>query len=329
MDVLKHPPGVTVISTYFKYEKICFLTTFRLSYMNRFAYIFLPLFLSFWEFGFSQTSPFRENSKWGIKEGNQIIIAPVYDTIFNFDSTGSVCIACYQTQAASSNKFIKITSTVYNCNYLNKKNERLVIRNTLNDTFSVFPWNKSVLKHYSGNQPVFTVSAKGSKHLLYKNFEQITFKGYHDIRISEDPKFYYTSLMNEADIVLAGLTNTREEEIIPHQYSQIKLNTKDSVIIACSAGVRKNGEDEVFDYKGKKIIGSIRHIDLATKNFLIHKIFEPKEYYIIYNLSTKDEVKLLADEVKLYEQDEILICLKKNWYIYDLNTNEKKPFKPS
>ncbi len=258
-----------------------------------------------------------------------MIIKPVYDTIFNFDSTGVVCLACYKSKSASTNKFIKVTTTTYACNYLNKKSERLVIRNVANDTFSVFSINKNTIKNYSGNSPYFTVLSKGKKHLLYKNFQQITFKGYHDISFSPDKKFYFTSIVNEGDIVLAGLTNEREEEVIPHQYSIIKMNTSDSLIVACSAGVRIHAEDEVFDYTGKKIIGTYRHIDMATKHFLIHKIYDAKEYYILYNMSTKEEKTLNADELKILEHYEILIRQKNDWFIYDLNTNLKKPFKPS
>jgi len=291
-------------------------------------YILLPLLLAFALPSFSQT-PYRENSKWGIRENETVIIKPIYDTIFNFDSTGKVCMACFRSKSATASKFIKVTTTSYACNYLNKKNERLIIRNMANDTFSVFSYNKTAIKQYSGNSPYFTVSTKGKKHILYKNFQQITFKGYHDISMSSDPKFYFTSFMNEGDIVLSGLTNEREEEIIPHNYSTIKINTNDSLIIACSAGVRINAEDEVFDYNGKKIIGTHRHIDMATKHFLIHKIFEPKEYYIFYNMNTKEEKNVSADEIKFYEHDEILIRQKNDWYIYDLNTNLKKPLKQS
>lgn len=277
----------------------------------------------------SQTITFRENNKWGIKEKESILIQPVYDTIFNFDSTGKVCLACFRTKSASANKFIKVTTTTYACNYLDKKSERLIIRNVANDTFSVFALNKNVLKQYSGNEPFFTVTTKGKKHILYKNFQQLTFKGYHEISMSPEKKFYMTSIINEGDIVLAGITNEREEELIPHQYSIVKINTNDSLIIACSAGVRVGAEDEVFDYNGKKIIGTHRHIDMATKHFLIHKIYEPKEYYILYNINTKEEKNLNADEIKFYEHDEILIHQKSEWYIYDLNTNLKKPLKQS
>jgi hypothetical protein len=292
-------------------------------------YILFPLLYLFTITGFSQTVPFRENAKWGIKENEKMIINPVYDTIFNFDSTNKICLACYRTKSASANKFIKVFTTTYSCNYLNKKNERLMIRNMHNDTISVFALTKNSQKQYWGNSPFFVVSTKNKKFLLNKNFDQLTYKGYHDISLSPDPSFYFTHVMSENDVVLAGLVNTKEEEIIPYQYSIIKINTDDSLIIACSAGVRVNAEDEIFNYQGKKVIGVRRHIDMATKNFLIHKIFEPKEYYILYNINTKEEKSLNADEVQFYRHDEILIRSKNDWYIYDMNTNQKKPIKQS
>lgn len=310
-------------------KKSDFLLLLYLFVLKRLRYIFLiPVIIST-HLLVSQSLPFKENLKWGVKENEQVIIKPVYDTIFNFDSTGTVCMACFRTKSASANKFIKVTSTSYACNYLNKKSERLIIRNQSNDTFSVFSFNKNVLKQYAGNNRYFTVASKGKKHIVYKNFQQVTFKGYHDISFSPDKKFYFTSFLNEGDIVLAGLTNEREEEVVPHQYSLIKINTDDSLIIACSAGVRINAEDELFDYTGKKIMGTHRHIDLATKHFLIHKIYDPKEYYILYNINTKEEKNLNAEEIKLYVHDEILIRLKNDWFIYDLTTNLKKPFKQS
>lgn len=291
-------------------------------------YILFTLSWLFLSPSFSQTAPFKENSKWGIKENGAVIVQPLFDTIFNFDSTGKVCLACFRSKGVSASKFIKVITTSYACNYLNKKGERLVIRNMQNDTFGVFPLSKTTVKQYSDNSPFFTVTSKNKKYILYKNFQQLTFRGYYDISLSPDPKFYYTSFINEGDIVLAGLTNEREEEVIPHQYSTIKITTSDSLIVACSAGVRRNAEDEVFDYEGKRVLGTMRHIDLATKHFLIHKFFEPKEYYLIYNISNKEEKKLIADEIGFYQHDEILIRLKDEWYIYDLITNQKKLKQP-
>jgi len=276
---------------------------------------------------FAQSLTFKEHAKWGIKENEQILIPAVYDTLFNFDSTNKVCLACFKIKKASSNQFIKTMSTTYSCNYLNKKGQRFIARSEFGDTLSVFSLGKNTVSNYQSTQNIFVVSAKSKKNLVDKNFKQLTFKGYNDISRSNDHNFYFAEIINEGDVVVGGLINTMEREIIPFNYSTIKINTGDSLITACSAGIRTNSEDVVFDYEGRKKVASYRHIDLATKHFLIHKIFEPKEYYIFYNLETKQEITLSADDVKIYKHDEILVLLKKDWYLYDLNTNQKTPFK--
>ncbi len=276
---------------------------------------------------FAQSRTFKEHSKWGIKESEQILIPAVYDTLFNFDSTDKVCLACFKIKKASNNQFIKTMSTTYSCNYLNKKGQRFIARTEFGDTLSVFSLGKKTVTNYQSMQNIFVVSAKSKKNLVDKNFKQLTFKGYNDISLSNDPDFYFAEIINEGDVVVSGLINTMEREIIPFNYSVIKINTGDSLITACSAGIRTNSEDVMFNYEGRRKEASYRHIDLATKHFLIHKIFHPKEYYIFYNLETKQETMLSADDVKIYKHDEILVLLKKDWYLYDLNTNIKTPFK--
>jgi hypothetical protein len=275
----------------------------------------------------SQTVPFRENSKWGIKENDVIVVPPRYDTVFNFDSQGKVCMGCFKIKTASANKFIKVVSTSYSCNYLNKENKRLRIRMEGNDTNSVFSLGKTTLKLYNDNPDLFIVTAKNKKHVVRKDFTQVTFNGYHDISLSPDPAFYITQLMEESETVFTGLINTKEELVIPYQYSGIKINTFDSLIIACSAGVRDNANDDIYDYKGKVKQSYHRHVDLATRHFIVHKLYDPNEHYIIYNIKTREEKILQADEVQFSTRDEILIRLKHDWYIYNMNTHEKKQTK--
>ena len=277
----------------------------------------------------SQTTPFKENLKWGIKDNEKTIIAPLYDTIFNFDDQGAVCLACFKTKTASANKFIKTVTTSFSCNYLDARSRRLSIKAEGNDTCSTFILNKSALKLYNDNSAYFTVSVKNKKHIVDKDFKQLTFNGYNDIMRAPDAGYYIAQVMNEGGVLLTGLTDLQEKNIIPFNYSGIGMNRYDSLIIACSAGLSPNGSDDVFNYKGEKIASYRRHVDMATKNFVIHKVFEPKEAYIIYNIATKEEKSLSADEIRPSMHDEILMRIKNDWYLYDLNTNQKKTFKQS
>ena len=275
----------------------------------------------------AQTIPFKEGLKWGIKENEKIIIKPVYDTVFNFDNAGKVCMACFKTKALSANRFIKTYTIVYSCNYLNKNSNRLQIKTDDNDTASVFALGKTTIKQYNDDLNYFIVSAKNKKYLIDKEFEQRTFKGYNEVFITGEPKFFIAEIKNDIGVTYAGLINSKEELIVPFRYSGIKINPKDSLIVGCSAGVGNNGDDDIYDYNGKKINSSKRHVDMATKNFIIHKIFEPKEYYILINLKTKEETNFTAEELVPFEKDEVLIKVKSEWYIYNLASKQKKLYK--
>lgn len=300
---------------------IKFMPLSRMNFRNIFTFTFSLISL----LCCAQTKPFSQNQKWGIKENDKVIIEPIYDTIFNFDSTGKVCLACYKTKTASANKFIKLLVTTYSCNFLNKKKKRLTIKTPNNDTCSVFSYAKNTLKQYNHSDNYLVATVKGKKYLVDKNFKQLTFKPYHEVSPSADPNFYVTQMLNEWDTPLTGLVDVNERQIIPYQYSNVKVNPYDSLVVACSAGLRPNSIDDIYFYTGKKRETCNRHVDIATKNFIIHKVYEPKERYILYNSKTKEEKSLEADELHVQPNDMLVIRIKNTWFNYDLKTNKQTP----
>lgn len=276
---------------------------------------------------FCQTETFKELTKWGIKENDKVIIKPVYDTAFNFDNNGKVCLVCNKAKTPSANRFIRVMSVTYNCNYLDKTGKRLMIIPYGSDTAcSIFSLTKQAVKQYTEDPKYIIVSVKGRRFLVTKDFKQITFKEYSEINYTGDPNFLIAEIKNEANVVFKGLIDLNEKEIVPFIYSNIKLNTRDSLIIACSAGMGANREDDIYNYSGKKVDSYRRHIDMATKNYVIHKIFEPKEYYIIYNPKTKEEHVVYSEEVQLHTGEELLMRNDDHWFTYDMITGLKKPF---
>ena len=275
----------------------------------------------------AQTMPFKENLKWGIKENEKVIIKPVYDTVFNFDANGKICLACFKSKALSPNRFIKTYTINYSCNYLNKQGNRLKIKTDETDTCSVFSLAKTAVKQYTDNSDYFIVTSKNKKYLAAKDLSQVTFKGYNEIYLNAEPKFAITEIKNEANVIYSGLINFKEEIIVPYLYSGIKINHKDSLIVGCSAGVGNNGDDDIYDYTGKKLASYKRHTDMATKNFVIYKIFEPKEYYILLNPKTKEETTFTAEEIAPFEKDQIIMKVKNEWFVFDLSTKKKNLYK--
>ncbi len=233
-------------------------------------------------------------------------------------------MACYRSSGTSANKFIKVYTVSYACNYFNRADKRLMVKMPGNDTCTVFTFNKHSTKQFTENAGFFAVCVKNKKNLVDRDFNQVTFKGYHDIGFCADPAFLLVQV-NENNTLLTGVINFKEEQVVPFQYSDIKFNTQDSLVVACSAGIRATTEDDIYNYEGKKVASYHKHVDMVTKNFVIYKLYEPKEYYIINNIATKEEKPLYADEVQLLGSDEILIRIKNDWFIYDMITNQKKP----
>jgi hypothetical protein len=288
----------------------------------------LYIFLFFLSAGlFSQTQVFKEGTKYGIKEKDRVIIQPVHDTLFNFDSTGRVCLACAKIRGAHPNKFIRTPVFSYSCSYISRNGERLVIQND-GDTSSIFNLHKTTVAHYLSNAQVMTVEVKNSKHLVDKDFKQLTMKGYDDIHFSADPQFLVAGKKNENGNMMYGLVNRKEEEVLPYRYSHIKINPADSLIIGCTAGQGANSEDDIYDFNGKKVASYHRHVELATKDWIIHKIFIPKEYLLVVNLKTKEEKVEYAEEAQYYKGNEVLMMNEGHWFLYDVITHKKKSYDP-
>lgn len=276
---------------------------------------------------FAQSLPFEQNGKWGIKDSSFIIIPAKFDTIFGFDPLGKVCLGCFEIKKNTSNKFMRVTSVVYACNYMNSSNKILTIRDGLGDTCSVFSLGKQSIPQYSNTTNLMVVSVKGARNLVTKDFRQLTVRGYHNIYTSPDPNFYFTEYQSESETIFTGLINKEENEVVPYRYSSIRFNTRDSVIIACSAGLI-NATDDLYDYAGHKIFSTNRHIEQATKHFMVQKLFEPVPQYFLLNRQTGDEKPVDADEIKLEDNKEVLIRKKTTWFSYNPVTGEKKPYKP-
>jgi len=210
------------------------------------------------------------------------------------------------------------------CNYLNPESKRLIIKTAAKDTCSVFVLEKNTVPNYNYNDTLFKVKAKNHMYLVNKNFKQLSYKPYVDIDVCDEPGFYVAQDLNDVDVPMYGLVNVKEKLIIPFNYSGIKVNPSDSLVMVCGTGYGAGAEDYVFNYDGKKINSHRHHIDLATKNYIVLKLFEPVEKYMCYSIETKEEYELVADEVNYFEGDEIRIRIKSEWYIYNLKTKEKK-----
>jgi hypothetical protein len=261
---------------------------------------------------------------WGFRDGKTNFLSAVYDTVFRFDSTGRVCMACSRNSEVQYRNSMKIVNNAYNCVYLNRKKQRLTVKVPGNDSCTIFGLTKNSENLYNNGSEFFIVAVKGNKYLVNKNFRQMTFKPYSNIRPTAEPEFFVTENDDEYNENNTGLITIQERTVVAHRYSSVRVNTKDSLILACSAGL-PNTQDAVYDYKGRQVFASKRHIHSANRKVMVQQVFEPKEFFVVEDVETGIEKTLAADELKLLAGHEAAVRIKKNWYCYDLKTMQVKP----
>ena len=264
------------------------------------------------------------NGKWGIRDNDRTVIPAIYDTVFGFDPTGKVCLACHKRVTSSGSSFIKVKSTSYRCNYLDASNRRLVIRNDEGDTTSIFSLGRHAVSQYSHTGNVMAVSAKGVRNLVTKDFRQLTFKGYYNVEAVDGADFFRCERQSESEAVYCGIMTKEERQLVPFLYSSIAVNPADSLIIGCTAGFK--GNDDVYDFYGRKVAGSTRHIAEATRKVLVEKNpGEPGKYFVV-NRATGKVTETDADELVL-RSGEVVLRKKKTWYRLNPATGEKEILK--
>ena len=278
--------------------------------MKRILSIFIILFLSITYS--AQLSTFKKNNKWGFSKGGVELSPPVYDTILPFDSTKKVCMACVKTQKPA-NKFIKMNNMLIVCKYVNDNNESLVLK-VKNDTVNYFALNKKSFDYYTQYKDYMIVNARDKKYVVDKQFKQITFNGYDEIIPSAIKHHFIVENKTQGASYFDGVIDNKEKLVVPMEYSSIKSNPFDTLFICCTAQLKLNGSDDVVDINGKKIQSFNKHIDNASKNFVIHMIHEPHEYYIVYDLKAKKEKIINAEDITYLGNDNVNIKIKGKYY---------------
>ncbi len=267
----------------------------------------------------------NNNNKWSCTKNGEVIIPPIYDTILPFDKSKNICMACVKTQKPNTNKFIKMNNTVLMCKYLNQKNEHLIIK-IKNDTCNYFNYNKSAFENYTKHPEYISVSAKDKKYIVDKAFKQITFTGFDEIQPTAIKNYFVVQKKTIGSSYLEGVIDMNEKIVVPIEYASVTSNPYDSLFIACTGQLQIMGNDYVFDYNGSKIHSANKHIENATKNFLIHKVHNPTDHYIVYNIQSKKEKAIYADEITYLGNDSLKIKIKSKEYNCDMFKLEEYKF---
>lgn len=270
---------------------------------------------------------FKKNNKWGFKRGETVIIEPEYDSIFGFDNTGQIClVGNIDPLKRTVNSLTGEVKIPYTFRYINDKNERLHFKapNALDSSSEATP-SKNCGALYLNTGDLMIACISGKKVLATKKGRQISVQGYDNIQFAKVPGFFIYEIKDtKTSVSVSGLMNAEARQIVPSYYSKISFNTSDSLIICCTAGVRFNGSDDVYNYAGQKLHSSNRHIQCAGRNFVVYRLFASENSYVIHDLKQNKEHTIKAEYIYYLKNDQVAL-LDDDWFFYDLKTDKRTP----
>jgi len=266
----------------------------------------------------------KSNKKLGIAYNGKQIVQNSYDSLVGFNS--NICMVCVNKPMPSSNKFIRTLVPTLVCSYFNQNGQRLVVKVNDKDTTSCFALSRNALEDLTKLGSLFKVYYNQKKYLVDLNFIQKTFKSYDNVFPLGILNYYIIEKKSNGMSVF-GLVDNNEQIIIEPVYANIKLNSYDTTIVACVAGLIGSSADDLFNLKGTKLISFNRHVEFIDKYFSAFKVYQPKEYFIVSNNTTKKETQLKAEKIMPFDSTSVLTLEDEKWFKFNIKNNEKKFYK--
>lgn len=266
----------------------------------------------------------KSNKKLGIAYNGIQIVPNNYDSLVGFNS--NICMVCVNKLMPSTNKFIRALVPTLVCNYFNQNGQRLIMKVNDKDTTSCFALSRHAKEDLTALGALFKVYYNQKKYLVDFNFVQKTFKPYDNV-FPLGVLNYYIIEKKLNGISVFGLVDNNEQIIIEPVYANIKLNPYDTTIVACVAGLIGSSADDVFNWKGIKLMSFNRHVEFIDKYFSAFKVYQPKEYFIVSNNATKKETQLKVEAIMPFDSTCVLTLEDEKWFKINLKNSEKKFYK--
>jgi hypothetical protein len=187
------------------------------------------------------------------------------------------------------------------------------------------PFQQEFHLKYRDNNPIVHVLFQDKVYLFSKNGKQLT-HGFDNIYFQEKLKgFVLENIIEKSgkQYVLKGLYNDESDISIPSKYKTIELNLTDSLYFCCSAVFDNSKNDDVYNYKGKQIAYSPEHIEFASKNCLITKLYQPKTEFLINDKKQNKNYSIEGDELIPLKNNHCLIIAKNNYTLINLNNHKR------
>jgi hypothetical protein len=253
---------------------------------------------------------------------------PEYDTAFAFDKTGQVALVASKSQFNKEvNPITGEEEYLYDYYYVNLKNKKIkILAEHFPDSMFIFPHQQELHLSYRDSSNYFKILFQGKLYLLNKNGKQLS-SGFDNITETKAKGFFETenySKFEKKVVRIKGLIDSTGFQVVKCKYHTININKEDSSIYCCSAVFGAKLNDDVFNYKGKLIYSSIKHIEFSSKTLHIIKSYSPREEFIVENTKTGETYYLDGESIRYLKNNKAALIKNNNLYVIDLLTQKKQ-----
>lgn len=216
--------------------------------------------------------------------------------------------------------------------FIDRNNRRISLKTEAGkDSISVFPEQQELALNYQNALPVFKVLFHKKVWLFTKTGRQLS-EGFDDLFPAGTDGFYITETYHEWDkevVRLKGLVDQQGQTIVKYIKKHVHINAEDSLVYTCSAAYNRRLSDEVFDYRGKLVYSNQNHIEFASKQVYVYKLYDPKEVFVFGNQAGKDLYSIEGERFYYLKQKKALVVNKDTWLLVNLQTGKKQKINKS
>lgn len=235
---------------------------------------------------------------------------------------------------ANKNKFNKEVNPItgedeyaYDYSFVDSKNNKLkILAEHFPDSMFIFPHQQELHLSYRDSSNYFKILFQGKLYLLNKNGKQLS-AGFDNITETKAKGYFETENYSKFEkklVRIKGLIDSTGFQVVKCKYLTININKEDSSIYCCSAVFDAKLNDDVFNYKGKLIYSSIKHIEFSSKTLHIIKSYSPREEFIIENTKTGETYYLDGESIRYLKNNKAALIKNNNLYVIDLLTQKKQ-----
>ncbi len=189
-----------------------------------------------------------------------------------------------------------------------------------------FPNQQELQFNYLDSSNYFKILFQSKVYLFSKKGKQLS-SGFDNITETKAKGYFETenySKFEKKVVRMKGLIDSTGFQVVKCKYHTVNINKEDSSVYCCSAVFDAKKNDDVFNFKGKLIYSSMKHIEFSSKTLHIIKSYSPREEFIVDNAQTGETYYLDGESIRYLKNNKAALIKNNNLYVIDLITQKKQ-----